>query len=476
LPASEAWIQIGGVRKAGSFDMRGKPTASGDGLPSPNILLHPARDDRRKIKRMLRAFLSTAALALLAGCAQNTLTGRDQLMLVTEAQAVSGSAQAYSQMMGQLDKKKQIETGTPRTGKVREITERLIAQAVRFRPETAQWSWDVQVINDPKVVNAFCMAGGKMAIYSGMWEKLKATDDEVAQVMGHEIGHALANHTQERMSVAMATSVGVQVAAILVSSRNNSPGAGLALTGVAMAAAIAIQLPNSRESEAEADQIGIELAARAGYDPKAAVTLWEKMGKLDGGKAPPEFISTHPSPENRAARLKELGARVEPLYAAARARPHDAPSFLVAREAANERAVGKPGEMTREEYAAKVAKEGDAMTFQSETFDRFRGGKTVLDCRSDCSFGYTTRKTKWKELHDKHSWRDLAVSVLQIGYLSDLSYFLLAESAHGLGLNDAASVYYKRALDAGREFGCGGVGFSCEGFEVQKLAAAAVKK
>ena len=419
---------------------------------------------------MLRSALF--ALALLAGCAQNPLTGRSQLMLVSESQAVIGSAQAYSQMMGQFDKKKQIETGTPRVEKVREITERLIAQAVRFRPETASWSWDVQLIDDPKTVNAFCMAGGKMAIYSGMWEKLKATDDEVAQVMGHEIGHALANHTQERMSVAMATSVALQVAAISVSSRSNSPAAGLALSGAALAAAVAIQLPNSRESEAEADQIGIELAARAGYDPKAAVTLWDKMGKLDGGKAPPEFLSTHPAPENRAAHLKQLGTKVEPLYLAAKDKAHDAPRFLVAKEGA----VSKPGEMTREQYAAKVAKEGDAMTFQADAFNRFRGGQTVLECRADCSAGYAVRKGGWRELHERQSWRDLAISVLQVGYLSDLSYFMLAESAQGLGLHDAAAAYYRRALEAGKEYGCGGAGFSCEGFEVQKLAAAAVRK
>src|SRR6266850_4018980 len=152
------------------------------------------------------------------------------------------------------------------------------------------------------------MAGGKMAIYSGMWEKLKATDDEVAQVMGHEIGHALANHTQERMSIAYSTSIGTQLAAIALGARDQ--------TAVLMqqAAVLAIQLPNSRESEAEADQIGIELAARAGYDPAAAVSLWDKMGKLSEGKTPPEFLSTHPSPEHRATRLKELGAKVQPLY------------------------------------------------------------------------------------------------------------------------------------------------------------------
>jgi predicted Zn-dependent protease len=302
---------------------------------------------------MLRAVLLLST-ALVAGCAENQLTGRDQFLLVSEQQALSGSASAYAQMIAQLDKKKKIEHGTPRVEKVREITERLIAQAVRFRPETAKWSWDVQVIDEPKTVNAFCMAGGKMAIYTGMWEQLKASDAEVAQVMGHEISHALANHTQERMSVAMATSIATQVAAIAISANSNSPAAGLAVSGVALAAAVAIQLPNSRESEAEADQIGIELAARAGYDPAAAATLWEKMGRLDGGKAPPEFISTHPSPQNRAARLRELGARLQPLYAAAKDQPLDAPNFL-------ERAPAKPGAPTREEYATKVAKEGSGM-------------------------------------------------------------------------------------------------------------------
>jgi predicted Zn-dependent protease len=304
---------------------------------------------------MVRFIRSAAVLlAFAAGCTTSPLTGREQFLVVSDSMAVSQSAAAYSQMMADLGKKKQIETGTPRAQKVKEITDRLVKQAVRVRPDSASWAWEVQVINDPKTVNAFCMAGGKMAIYTGMWEQLKATDEEVAQVMGHEISHALANHTQERMSVAMATAVATQVAAIAISAHSNSPAAGLAISGVALAAAVAIQLPNSRESEAEADQIGIELAARAGYDPAAAVTLWEKMGKLDGGKAPPEFISTHPSPQNRAARLKELGARLQPLYAAAKSKPVDAPNFL-------ERAPAKPGAPSREEYATKVAKEGGGM-------------------------------------------------------------------------------------------------------------------
>ena len=270
---------------------------------------------------------ASALLLLLAACQTSSLTGRSQYMVVSEQMAVSQSAAAYVQMMGELDKKKKIEAGTEREKRVREITDRLVAQAVRVRPDAKGWAWEVKVIDDPKTVNAFCMAGGKMAIYSGMWEKLKATDDEIAQVMGHEIAHALADHTRERMSIAMTSAAVTTAAAVAITVAGGDERAGLALTGAQLASVLAIQLPNSRESEAEADQIGIELAARAGYDPKAAVTLWQKMGKEGGG--PPEFLSTHPSPQNRAARLAELGARVQPLYEAAKAgRPADGDKLI----------------------------------------------------------------------------------------------------------------------------------------------------
>jgi predicted Zn-dependent protease len=416
----------------------------------------------------MRAFRisALAVAASLAACSTNPITGRSQLMVVSESSAITSSAAAYNSMIGGLSKKKQVEIDTPRVARVREITDRLIAEAVRFRPDSANWKWEVQVINDPKTVNAFCMAGGKMAIYTGMWEKLKATDDEIAQVMGHEIGHALASHTAERMSVAYSTSIGTSIAAIALGARDTTAGL------MQMAAVTAIQLPNSRESESEADQIGIELAARAGFPPAAAVTLWEKMGKLGGG-GPPEFLSTHPSPENRSKRLAELGQKVMPLYLAAKDRKHDAPSFLSAKEAMNERVVTRPGEPTREEYAARVAREGETMTFLSEPFNQFRRGETVLDCTVSCALAYARRKGDWKRMHEAGQWRDLAVSVLQAGYLSDLSYFLLAESAKGLNLPQAAATYYRRAIEAGKNHGCGA---GCEGFPVQRLAQAAINK
>jgi predicted Zn-dependent protease len=228
-------------------------------------------------------------------------------------------------MMGQLDKKKQVEPiDAERTKKVRDITNRLIAQAVRLRPESKDWKWDVKVIDDPKTVNAFCMAGGKMAMYTGLLVQVKPTDDEIAQVMGHEIGHALAEHTREQMSIALTSQIALSAAAIALGGHE---GAELGLTGASLAAVYAIQLPNSREAESEADRIGIELAARAGYDPHAAVTLWEKMGKV-GGKGPPQFLSTHPSPDNRRQTLQELGPKMEPYYQQAKAHPEAPPAFL----------------------------------------------------------------------------------------------------------------------------------------------------
>jgi Zn-dependent protease with chaperone function len=416
------------------------------------------------------AFL--AAAALLAGCSTNPITGRSQLTLVSEQMAIGSSSAAYAQMVGQLQKKNQLEADTPRAQRVREITDRLVAQAVRFRPDSAKWQWEVKVINDPKVVNAFCMAGGKMAIYSGFWEKLKASDDEIAAVMGHEIGHALASHTRERMSVAMGAGVAGTIAAAALSSRG---GGNFEQNNqlVQMAAALAVTLPNSREGELEADQIGIELAARAGFDPRAAVSLWEKMGK-EGGN-PPEFLSTHPSPENRKERLQQLVAKVEPLYLAAKSGSPaaDTPRFLPKPgEGVNERPLGT---LSREEYAERAAQQPDTMTFLSEPFERFKRGDVVFDCRLSCAFGYATKKGGWKKLHESAQWRDLAVSVLQVGYLSDLSYFMLAEAARGLGLERPAATYYQRALQAGREYACG-AGFDCEGFDVQKQASAALTR
>ncbi len=260
-----------------------------------------------------KPLFATALVLLVAACATSP-TGRRQLMLVSEETAISSSRQAYAQEMGKYQKEGKLVTDPRTLKRVSVITERLVAQAVKMRPDSAKWQWSVQVIDDPKTVNAWCMAGGRMALYTGLIMKVDPTDDELAQVMGHEIAHALANHTAERMSTAMAANAGILAAGIL----SDNPGQAMAMT--AAAATVAIKLPNSRASENEADQIGIELAARAGYDPRAAVTLWQKMAKV-GGSAPAEFLSTHPSDATRKDRLGALAPKMMPYYQAGGTRP-----------------------------------------------------------------------------------------------------------------------------------------------------------
>ncbi|MGD2129186.1 MAG: M48 family metallopeptidase [Lysobacterales bacterium] len=262
---------------------------------------------------LARLTILLLAASLLAACATSP-TGRRQLMLVSENEAIASSAEAYVQQVGKLKKEGKLSTDRALIRRVDGITEKLVAQAVMMRPDAAGWKWSVAVIDDPKTANAWCMAGGRMAIYTGLIEQVKPTDDEIAQVMGHEIAHALANHTAEKMSVAMASSVGV--AAVGIASDNH----GAALAGAAAAAALAITLPNSRTAESEADRIGIELAAKAGYDPAAAVSLWQKMNNLPGGQ-PPQFLSTHPNPKNRIKALSEWGPQMEPYYKADTVRP-----------------------------------------------------------------------------------------------------------------------------------------------------------
>jgi predicted Zn-dependent protease len=228
-------------------------------------------------------------------------------MIVSEESAIAASKTAYVEMLRPYAEKGEIDNDPVLKKRVYKITGRLIAQAIKVRPETKSWDWSIKIIDDPKTVNAWAMAGGKMALYTGLVKQIKPTDDELAQVLGHEIGHALAKHSAEQMSIAMASQIGVMAVGVATKSD------GLALTGAALAAALAVQMPNSRTAESEADRIGIELAAKAGYDPHAAVTLWQKMSKV-GGSRPPEFLSTHPSPGHREQRLASLIPQMMPYY------------------------------------------------------------------------------------------------------------------------------------------------------------------
>jgi predicted Zn-dependent protease len=258
-------------------------------------------------------FLVFVAAVLLVACAISP-TGRHQLMLVSEETAIKASAQAYQETLAPLEKEGKINNDPKLKARVDQIIGRLIAQAIQMRPDTKNWEWSIKIIDDPETVNAWAMAGGKMALYTGLVQQIKPTDDELAQVLGHEIAHALAKHTAERMSVAMASQLGV----VAIGVASDRPGRDVALAAVA--AQLAINLPNSRTAESEADRIGIELAAKAGYDPRAAISLWRKMGEV-GGSRTPQFLSTHPSPANREQTLAALVPQMMPYYQAPGKRP-----------------------------------------------------------------------------------------------------------------------------------------------------------
>src|SRR5210317_1473119 len=264
------------------------------------------------IKRKILLTLSIATLVSLTGCSTSP-TGRNQLMLVSPSQAINASAAAYTEMLAPLKKEGKIDSDDAVVKRVKAIAGRIVYQAIERYPHTRNWDWSISVIDEPETVNAWCMAGGRMAIYTGLITKTEATDDEIAQVMGHEIAHALANHTAERMSMAIAAQAGIVAVAVTSQDARYTAAA-------ASAAMLALTLPNSRISESEADRIGIELAAKAGYDPHAAVTLWQKMAQV-GGSGPPQFLSTHPAPENRQQKLAAMIPQMMPYYETVRERP-----------------------------------------------------------------------------------------------------------------------------------------------------------
>ena len=257
---------------------------------------------RDKIIMRTRYWALLAVWMLLSSCAVSP-TGRTQFIIISPDAAIIESEAAYMDTVRQLDDEDKL-VGDPLTvARVARITGRLVSIAVTDFSTSADWKWSVAIVDDAETVNAWCMAGGRMAVYTGLFDKLELTDDEFAQIMGHEISHALANHTAERMSRAMATATGMAV--IGAASDNSS----VAMAGASVLANVALTLPNSRDAENEADVMGMVLATKAGYDPEAAVTLWQKMGDLNDER-PAEFLSTHPAAENRQAALNIMIPRM----------------------------------------------------------------------------------------------------------------------------------------------------------------------
>ncbi len=229
--------------------------------------------------------------------------------LVSAEQIEQAAQQQYVQMERQAVQQRALAPAdNPQVIRLRAIAQRLIPYTYEWNPRARQWKWEVNLFGS-KQVNAFCMPGGKIAFFSGILDQLKLTDDEVAMVMGHEMAHALREHARERMGKTMATRGAIEIGSALL-------GLGGGGRYIADMGGQLLTLQFSRSDESEADLVGMELAARAGYDPRAGVTLWKKMATAAKG-APPQFLSTHPSGPTRIKDIETNLPKVEPLYARA---------------------------------------------------------------------------------------------------------------------------------------------------------------
>ena len=252
-------------------------------------------------------------LCLLSACASSTNPGaigvnRRQLMLVSADSLNQAAAKSYTELNQKAQKAGALVQG-PEADNLRAIAGRLVAQVGVFRQDALRWQWQVSLINSDEL-NAFCMPGGKIVFYTGIIRKLQLTNDEIAAVMGHEMAHALREHSREQASEQVGTGLLAGLA-----------GAGASMLGLpsntgqlsSQAMTYLVTLPHSRRHETEADQMGLELMARAGYNPEAAVNVWRKMQSASQG-SPPQFLSTHPSHSTRIRDLQSLMPVVQPLY------------------------------------------------------------------------------------------------------------------------------------------------------------------
>jgi len=235
-------------------------------------------------------------------CTQSP-TGRTRLMMVDEASMVPMAEQSFTAM-----KEKEVVSKNPAVNQYAQCVVQPLITEAQTRYGLPATGWEV-VVFDSETVNAFAMPGGKVGLYTGLMD-LAETPDQLAAVMGHELAHVIAKHSAERLSNAQLTALGVTAAGVALSD-NDHQRAIMAAVGIG--AQVGILLPFSRVHETEADQMGQELMARTGFDPSQAIRLWELMGK-SGGARPPELLSTHPDPDNRAGRLQKGLSTTQPLY------------------------------------------------------------------------------------------------------------------------------------------------------------------
>lgn len=259
-------------------------------------------------KTFLLLFIGLMFVGCMAHTTQSGALGvqRSQLMMVPAGAMEEGAEAAYSKVINDAKAKGKLNKDTKTLNRLKTVMNRLIPHTKVFRSDAPSWAWEVNLIQED-TLNAWCMPGGKIAFYSGIIEKLKLNDDEIAAIMGHEMAHALREHSRERASQDQLRQLG------LIIAQQVSGASGEVMKLADIATYYTISLPYSREHERESDAIGVELAARAGYDPKSAVSVWKKMA-AHSGEGGPEFLSTHPAPKSRIVELEKAAKVLEPIY------------------------------------------------------------------------------------------------------------------------------------------------------------------
>jgi predicted Zn-dependent protease len=285
-----------------------KPTLHTSDLTTPPGCGHCAMPGRRLFTGLLAgaALLPTAALAQgIPECRRSRAAG-----LVPAQQVEAAAQQQYVQMLREAQGQQALVPATDmQMQRLRYVAARIVPFTPACNDRANQWRWEVNLLNS-KQINAFCMPGGKIAFYTGILQQLQLNDDEVAMIMGHEVAHALLEHARERMAKSGGTEILLRGAAALFGLGNLGDLAAQGATQL-------LSLKFGRQDESEADSLGLLLAARAGYNPGAGVTLWEKMGKATGGKAPPQWLSTHPAGDTRIKDIQSKLPAVQPLFAQA---------------------------------------------------------------------------------------------------------------------------------------------------------------